>query len=299
MSLKVNSKLEKNAPLVATTLSLVLAVVKLIVGLMSGSVALLASAMDSIMDMFVSVFNFLALRISDKKPTDEFSYGYGKVEAIVATLEGLLVFGSGLFIIYEAVKKLLNGEEVTHLGLSMGVMLFSLVVVFGLVSFLAYVVKKTNNLVIKADLLHYKTDLYSNSAVLVSLVIIYFTDFFWIDVVFGLAIGVYILKEASELIKEGVEVLLDVSLDKEEVQKIIDVIKSDKDVEDYHFLKTRHAGKFKFVEVHLVLGRDKSLMEAHVIADRVEDKIKELDPESNWHIMIHLDPVDDSAAHSF
>ncbi len=299
MSLKVNSKLEKNAPLVATTLSLVLAVVKLIVGLMSGSVALLASAMDSIMDMFVSVFNFLALRISDKRPTDEFSYGYGKVEAIVATLEGLLVFGSGLFIIYEAVKKLLNGEEVTHLGLSMGVMLFSLVVVFGLVSFLAYVVKKTNNLVIKADLLHYKTDLYSNSAVLVSLVIIYFTDFFWIDVVFGLAIGVYILKEASELIKEGVEVLLDVSLDKEEVQKIIDVIKSDKDVEDYHFLKTRHAGKFKFVEVHLVLGRDKSLMEAHVIADRVEDKIKELDPESNWHIMIHLDPVDDSAAHSF
>jgi len=299
LSLKVNSKLEKNAPLVATTISLILAVVKLSVGLISGSVALMASAMDSIMDMFVSVFNFLALRISDKKPTDEFSYGYGKVEAVVATLEGLLVFGSGVFIIYEAIKKFMGGESVTHLELSMGVMLFSLVVVFGLVSFLAYVVKKTNNLVIKADLLHYKTDLYSNSAVLLSLVIIYFTKLFWIDVVFGLAIGVYIIKEAIELIKEGVEVLLDASLQKSEVEAIESIIKADKEVEDFHFLKTRQAGKYKFVEVHLVLGQDISLMDAHVIADRVEEGIKEIDSESNWHIMIHLDPVDDSIGHGF
>jgi cation diffusion facilitator family transporter len=297
--MKTNSSLEKNAPLVATTLSLILAVVKLIVGIMSGSVALLASAMDSIMDMFVSVFNFLALRISDKKPTDEFSYGYGKIEAVVATLEGVLVFGSGLFIIYEAVKKFINGEDVTHLDLSIYVMIFSLIVVFGLVSFLGYVVKKTGNMVIKADLLHYKTDLFSNSAVLASLIIIYFTNFFWVDVVFGLVIGVYILKEASELIKEGVEVLLDVSLEKDEVEKIIEVIKSDEGVKDFHFLKTRHAGKFKFVEVHLVVGKDISLMDAHVIADRVEENIKKLDDESNWHIMIHLDPVDDSQRHSF
>jgi len=234
-----------------------------------------------------------------KKPTDEFSYGYGKVEAVVATLEGLLVFGSGVFIIYEAIKKFIDGESVTHLELSMGVMFFSLVVVFGLVSFLAYVVKKTNNLVIKADLLHYKTDLYSNSAVLLSLVIIYFTKLFWIDVVFGLAIGVYIIKEAIELIKEGVEVLLDASLQKSEVEAIESIIKADKEVEDFHFLKTRQAGKYKFVEVHLVLGQDISLMDAHVIADRVEEGIKEIDSESNWHIMIHLDPVDDSIGHGF
>ncbi len=297
--MKTNSSLEKNAPLVATSLSFVLAVVKLVVGVMSGSVALLASAMDSIMDMFVSIFNYLALKISDKKPTDEFSYGYGKIEAIVASLEGLLVFGSGLFILYEGIKKFITKESVTHLSLSIGTMIFSLFIVFIIVYFLSYVVKKTDNLVIKGDLLHYKTDLFSNSAVLLSLGIIYFTNYYWIDALFGVIIGIYIIKESIELIKEGVEVLLDVSLPKEEVEKIIEVIKNDKDVEDYHFLKTRHAGKFKFVEVHLVLGRDKSLMEAHVISDRVEEKIKAIDPNSNWHIMIHLDPVDDSAGHTF
>ncbi len=297
--MKTNSSLEKNAPLVATSLSFVLAVVKLVVGVMSGSVALLASAMDSIMDMFVSIFNYLALKISDKKPTDEFSYGYGKIEAIVASLEGLLVFGSGLFILYEGIKKFITKESVTHLSLSIGTMIFSLFIVSIIVYFLSYVVKKTDNLVIKGDLLHYKTDLFSNSAVLLSLGIIYFTNYYWIDALFGVIIGIYIIKESIELIKEGVEVLLDVSLPKEEVEKIIEVIKNDKDVEDYHFLKTRHAGKFKFVEVHLVLGRDKSLMEAHVISDRVEEKIKAIDPNSNWHIMTHLDPVDDSAGHTF
>ena len=298
--MKQNSSLEKNAPLVATALSLLLAVVKLTVGLMSGSVALLASAMDSIMDMFVSIFNYLALKISDKKPTDEFSYGYGKIEAIVATLEGVLVFGSGAFIIYEAIKKYFNKEIVTHIDLSIYVMIFSLIVVFMIVSFLSYVVKKSNNLVIKGDLLHYKTDLYSNSAVLLSLVIIYLTEWFWIDVVFGLAIGLYIIKESIELIKEGVEVLLDASLDKVEVEKIKHIIKTTKGIGDFHFLKTRHAGKFKFVEVHIVLENENiSLHDAHIIADRVEDAIKTIDDEANWHIMIHLDPVDDSLGHSF
>ena len=298
--MKQNSSLEKNAPLLATSLSLLLAVVKLTVGVMSGSVALLASAMDSIMDMFVSIFNFLALKISDKKPTDEFSYGYGKIEAIVATLEGLLVFGSGLFIIYEAIKKYFNKEIVTHVDLSIYVMIFSLVVVFIIVSFLSYVVKKSNNLVIKGDLLHYKTDLFSNSAVLLSLVIIYFTKWYWIDVVFGLAIGVYIAKESFELIREGVEVLLDASLPKEEVEKIKHIIRTTRGISDFHFLKTRHAGKFKFVEVHIVLENENiSLHDAHVIADRVEDAIKTIDENANWHIMIHLDPVDDSMGHVY
>ena len=298
--MKQNSTLEKNAPLVATSLSLLLAVVKLTVGIMSGSVALLASAMDSIMDMFVSIFNFLALKISDKKPTDEFSYGYGKVEAIVATLEGLLVLGSGLYIIYEAINKYFSKEIVTHVDLSIYVMIFSLLIVFIIVSFLSYVVQKSNNLVIKGDLLHYKTDLFSNTAVLVSLVIIYFTKWYWIDVVFGLAIGIYIAKESFELIKEGIEVLLDTSLEKEEVEKIKFIITTTKGISDFHFLKTRHAGKFKFVEVHIVLeNQDISLHDAHVIADRVEDAIKSIDDEANWHIMIHLDPVDDSEGHKY
>lgn len=292
-----SSTLEKRAPLVATGLSLILAVIKLTVGLMSGSVALLASAVDSIMDMFVSVFNFLAIRLSDRSPDEQFPFGYGKVEALAATLEGLVVMGSGLFILYEAVHKLIARESVTHLGTSIAVMIVSIIIVGGLVAFLSYVVKKTGNMVIRADLLHYKTDLYSNGAVLLSLAIIYFTDWYWIDILFGVGIGLYIMREAYELVEEGVKVLLDVSLPKEEVERIIEIVKYDPDVHGFHFLKTRYAGKYKFVEMHIVLVPDILLLHAHRIADSIEERIKKIDPESRWHIMIHLDPYDDSAMH--
>ncbi len=292
-----STRLEKRAPLVATAISLLLAIIKLTVGIMSGSVALLASAVDSIMDMFVSVFNFLAIRLSDRSPDEQFPFGYGKVEALAATLEGLVVMGSGFFIFYESVQKFIHKETVTHIPLSVAVMLVSITVVGGLVAFLAYVVKKTNNMVIKADLLHYKTDLYSNSAVLLSLAIIYFTDWYWIDILFGAAIGIYIIKEAYELVSEGVHVLLDVSLPKEEVDKIIQIVTENPDVKGFHFLKTRYAGKFKFVELHVVLTPDVILLQAHRVADEIENQIKQIDPDSRWHVMIHLDPYDDSEMH--
>jgi len=289
--------LERRAPLVATGLSLILAIIKLTVGLMSGSVALLASAVDSIMDMFVSVFNFLAIKLSDKSPNEKFPFGYGKIEALAATLEGLIVMASGVYILYESVQKYLHKESVTHIPLSIVVMVISIIIVGGLVAFLAHVVKKTNNMVIKADLLHYKTDLYSNSAVLLSLAIIYFTDWYWIDIIFGAMIGLYIIKEAYELVEEGVHVLLDVSLDAEEVEQIIAIVKNDPDITDFHFLKTRYSGKYKFVELHMVLIPDILLLHAHRIADTIEDSIKNIDPQSQWHIMIHLDPYDDSEMH--
>jgi cation diffusion facilitator family transporter len=292
-----SSKLEKRAPLVATGLSLILAIIKLTVGIMSGSVALLASAVDSIMDMFVSVFNFLAIRLSDKSPDEQFQFGYGKVEALAATLEGLVVMGSGFFILYESIQKFIHKESVTHVSLSIAVMAVSIVIVGILVAFLAYVVKKTNNMVIRADLLHYKTDLYSNGAVLLSLAIIYFTDWYWVDILFGVAIGIYIIKEAYELVEEGTHVLLDVSLPKEEVRKIIEIVKNNPEVTDFHFLKTRYAGKYKFVEMHIVLKPDMQLLQAHRISDSIEEKIKQIDPNSRWHILIHLDPYDDSQMH--
>jgi cation diffusion facilitator family transporter len=294
-----NSTLEKNAPLVATFLSLMLAIVKLSVGVISGSVALLASAIDSIMDMFISIINFLALKVSDRKPNDNYQYGYGKVEAIVTTIEGVLIFGSGIYIIYEAINNYITKEVVTYLELSIFVMVFSIVTVFVLVQFLSYVVKKSNNLVIKADLLHYKTDLYSNAAVLFTLLVVYLSGLDWVDSLFGILIGAYIIKESMGLIKEGLEVLLDRSLETNEVKAIEDIFVADKGVEGFHFLKTRYAGKYKFVEVHLVIDRDISLMDAHIVSDRVESKIESLDESKNWHIMIHLDPVDDSDGHIF
>ena len=286
--------IERKATFVAIIVAIILSIAKIIIGILSGSVAVLASALDSVLDMFVSIFNNIALKISESKPDEKFNYGKSKIEGLAALFEGLIIIASGLFIIYEAIRKLIEKEAITHLDASIYVMIFSIVIVGGLVAFLNYIAKKTNNLVIKSDALHYKTDLITNSVVLISLIIIKFTGWYFVDFILSILIGIYIIKEASEIVKEGFEILLDVALDFETVEKIKEIIKKEPLVLDYHCLRTRKAGNRHFVDVHLVLTPDMKLKLAHTIIENVEDKIRALDPDKKWIINIHADPYDDS-----
>jgi len=286
--------LPRLATTVATFTAFVLAVAKVIVGFMSGSVAVIASALDSILDMVISIFNNIAVRVSESKPDSKFNYGKGKIEGLAALFEGLFITASGLFVIYEGIKKIIRHEAITEINISIYVMLFSMLATLALVLFLAYVVKKTNHLVIKSDLLHYKTDLLTNGAVLISLIVVKLTSWYYVDFILSILIGVYIIKEASEIVKEGFEILLDVSLDFETVEKIKEIIKKEPLVLDYHCLRTRKAGNRNFVDVHLVLTPDMKLKLAHTIIENVEDKIRQIDENKKWIINIHADPYDDS-----
>ena len=286
--------LQKRATIISSSVAVTLVVIKLIVGIISGSVAVLASAIDSGLDLAVSLFNLFAVSNAEKPADKTFNYGRGKIEAIAAVIEGLIITLSGFFIFYQAIQKMLHQEPVTHLNASIIVMAISLSLTGALVMFLNYVANITQNMVIKSDALHYKTDLLSNGSILVSLVVIYFTDFFLFDAILGILIAIYIVYSAFELIQDGVLVLLDASLDESIVEKIKEVIKNEPDVNDYHWLRTRKAGNDYFVDVHLVFTPEMSLLEAHRIADNVEAKIKTIDKKANWLINIHLDPYDDS-----
>jgi len=286
--------LPRLATTVATLSAFFLAVSKLSVGIVTGSVAVIASAIDSLLDMVISIFNNIAVRVSESKPSSKFNYGKGKIEGLAALFEGLFISASGLYIIYEGIRKIVDHEPIKNIDFSIYVMLFSIAVTAMLVWFLAYVVKKTGHLVIKSDLLHYKTDLLTNSAVLISLIVVKLTGWYYIDFLLSIVIGIYIIKESSEIVKEGFEILLDVSLDFATVEKIKEIIKKEPLVLDYHCLRTRKAGNRNFVDVHLVLTPDMKLKLAHTIIESVEEKIRQIDPDKKWIINIHADPYDDS-----
>ncbi len=285
---------QKKATVVSSSVAAFLTLMKFAVGLLSGSVAVLASAVDSILDMFVSVFNYFAITNSEKPADDEFNYGRGKIEALASVIEGVIISMSGLFLLYTAVKKYFSNETSSYLDVSLIVMIISLFITIGLVTYLNKVAKDTNSMVIKADALHYKTDVWVNGAVLFSIVAVYITGYEIVDILIGGAISVYIIYSAYELIQEGILVLLDRALDEEIAKEIVTIIKNEKVVNDHHFLKTRTAGHDNFVEVHLVFDCLIGLMEAHKASDRIEDKIRQLDSSKNWVINIHLDPYDDS-----
>ncbi|NPA03420.1 MAG: cation transporter, partial [Epsilonproteobacteria bacterium] len=212
--------LQKSATIVASVVAGILVLIKLVVGILSGSTAVLASAIDSILDIAVSMFNYFAISKAEKAPSEKFNYGLGKIEALAAVIEGTIITISGLFIFYKGVMNIIQERQIEYLGSSILVMVISILLTGALVVYLNSVYKKTQNMVIKSDALHYKTDLFSNSAVLLSLAIIYFTGWHWIDGVFGIAIAIYIIKEAFELIKEGTLMLLDVALEEEMVERI-------------------------------------------------------------------------------
>ena len=286
--------LEKKATIISSTTAALLTLLKLFIGIASGSVAVLASAIDSVLDLAVSIFNYFAVHNSEKAPDRKFNYGRGKIEALAAVIEGMIITASGLYILYSAVDKLINQHETTYIQESIMVMLISLFITALLVIFLNYVAKKTASMVIRSDALHYKTDLYSNGIILLSLVLIHFTNFHMIDSILGIIIALYIIYSAYELIKDGILMLMDVAMPDTTVNQIIQIIQSDKNITSYHQLQTRASGKDAFVSVHLVFNISTSLFDAHRVCDTIENKIKMLDNHLNWNIVMHPDPYDDS-----
>lgn len=285
--------LQKKATVVSTSVAALLTIIKLIIGIASGSVAVLASAIDSILDMFVSLFNYFAISNSEKPADREFNYGRGKIEALASVIEGTIITVSGLFLLYQAIQKAINGEISQYVETSIVVMIISLVITVFLVIYLNKVAKKTNSMVIRADALHYKTDVYTNVAVLVSLVLVNITGYELIDVLVGSGIALFIIYSAYELIHDGILVLLDRAVDSDIVSKIEIIIKDNENVNAYHLLKTREAGHQTFVEVHLVFDCIITLMDAHRTSDKIEHAIESLDKNRDWIINIHMDPYDD------
>jgi len=286
-------RLEKKATVVSTSVAAVLVLMKMTVGILSGSIAVLASAIDSCLDLIVSLFNYFALNTSEKNPDDKFNYGRSKIEPLAAVVEGSIISFSAIFIFYEALVKITHPREMAFMQSSIWVMAASIIITLGLVLFLNSVAKKTDNMVIKADALHYKTDLFSNGSVLLALGLIAYTGEQLIDPILGVLIAIYMIYSAIPIIKEGVLMLLDVALPQEDIQKIQDILDAE-ELNDYHYLKTRISGSHIFISVHAVFNVSVSLYDAHLVADRLEAKIKNLFEDKIVHILVHMDPYDDS-----
>ncbi len=287
-------RIEKKATLISSSTAAVLVTLKLVIGVMSGSIAVLASAIDPLLDLLVSVFTYFALHQSERKADETFNFGRGKLEALAAVIEGSIISMSALFILYNAVMKFLTPRPIDYMQASIIVMGISIVLTGLLVLFLQYVAKKNNNLVIRADALHYKTDLFTNGAILVSLLVIRYSGIEVIDPILGVLIAVYMIWSAYPILKEGILMLLDVALEREEIEKIENLLNAHRDITGWHFLKTRRAGSDIFISVHIVFTLDISLYDAHRISDQIEAEIKKLFADDNVHIIIHMDPYDDS-----
>lgn len=252
------------------------------------SVSILASLIDSLMDSGASLLNLIAVRYALMPADRNHRFGHGKAESIAALLQGLFIVGSGVFLIAEAVQRLLHPVPVSTAGLGMLVMLFTIAMTLGLLALQGYVIRRTQSAAIAADALHYRTDVLSNSAVLLSLAL---AQFGWTacDPLFALGIAVYILLAARQLIGTALNELLDRELPEEKRAGILAAACAHPAVCGVHDLRTRAAGRVEFVELHLELDEQLPLLRAHAIADEVAAAIRRKLPGAD--VVIHQDPA--------
>jgi ferrous-iron efflux pump FieF len=305
METALSQSAPRKATLAASLAALLLILVKLTVGLSTGTVVVLASAVDSLLDFLVSSFNAYAVRSAERPSDQTYNYGRGKMEGVAAFSEGLFLLASALYILREAVRKFLEPGTAfrftlpkaipeTSLGWAMGAMAFSLGVTALLVAYLKRRGKESRSLIIRADTIHYETDLLSNGGILLALIVVRFTGWAWVDPAVAICVALYVARAAVPLVRKGLAMLLDRALEPELVANIRKIAESHSDrVTNVHELKTRRSGDTNLVEFHLVFDEDIRLREAHQIADEIEMLVRALE-QTHWIVNIHLDPVDDS-----
>lgn len=174
-------------------------------------------------------------------------------------------------------------------------MIFSIVIVGILVIYLYFVVKKTGNIVIKSDFVHYKTDLLTNLWVILSLIVVKITKIYYVDFLIWFLIWGYIIKEAFSLFREWIWILLDEAL--EERDKIVNILNEfvkEWKINSWHDLKTRKWWHYKFVEFHFVVDPNMTVKQAHDLWEEIAKSIEKIDPNGRWEIIYHVDRENDS-----
>jgi len=274
---------------VATAALLLL--MKILAYWLTGSVSIMASLLDSLLDVVASVINLLAIRVALQPADKEHPFGHGKAEALAGLGQATFIAGSAFFLMIQAYRRLQNPEEVAAMDIGIVVMIVSIIVTAALIIFQRYVIRQTNSVAIRADSMHYMTDLLTNSMVIVALALVMW-GFSWMDGAMALVMGLYILYSAWQIIWESIQLLLDRELPDEIQQSIRDLVLADEEIDAIHELKTRESGHTQFIQLHLEMDGNMSLHEAHVISDRVMASMQKEFPAAE--ILIHQDPHNDA-----
>jgi len=293
MTQDANTKKKVSIARLSIASNCLLITMKLIVGLVSGSVSIISEAIHSTMDLFAAVIAFFSVRVSSNPPDERHPYGHGKIENVSGVLEALLIFVAAIWIIYEAILKLSSKEPIDSIGYGSLVMFVSAIVNFFVSRKLYKVAKQTDSIALEADALHLKTDVYSSLGVGIGLLLIWITQLNYLDSIVAMVVALFILKESYNLMMSAYAPLLDVTLSKDEIAIIEWAVEKHKELKiDFHQLRTRKAGSFRYVDLHLEMPQQLTVKESHDICDLIEKEIKA--NLSNTEISIHVEPKEES-----
>ena len=282
-------RLMRNAAYASLAVSVFLVVIKTFAYFASNSVAVLASLMDSALDLFTSSLNMLAIASALTPADAEHRFGHGKAEPLAGLAQGAFIASSATFLTIEAVQRFIEPVAVARGSIALLVMLVSIAAALGLALYQRHVVTKTGSIAVAADNMHYWGDVGTNFGVIVAIVLAAGFKMEAADPVITLIVAAALVWSAWSVFRQSYDQLMDRELPEFDRERIKQIVRDHTEVRNLHDLRTRASGIHTFIQFHIELAPDISLMRAHEISDRVEAEVCAAFPRAE--VIIHQDPA--------
>jgi cation diffusion facilitator family transporter len=266
----------------------ILVVGKMIIGIVTGSITIISESLHSGVDLLASFIAYFSVRAVRKPADDEHPFGHGKIENVSGVIEALLILFAAVFIVHEAVNRLIHGGEIEKIGLGVLVMAIATTANMAVSWYLFKVARKTGSMALEADAEHLRTDVYTSLGVLVALGLIHFTGLTILDPIVAIIVAVYIGFIALRLTKKASHDLIDARLSEVEEGQIKEILDNTPEVLNYHCLRTRRSGNDRFIDAHIIVTGKMDVSDSHELADSIEKKIHEIMGGSQ--VIIHIEP---------
>lgn len=297
LAAEANGRLMRLATYASVSVAVTLIALKTGAWFVTESIAMLSTLVDSLLDALASIVNLFAVRHALTPADKEHRFGHGKAEALAAMAQSTFITGSAVLLLFQASERLVNPRPLAQPEAGIFVMLISIVLTIALVLFQMWVVRRTRSVAISADSLHYKGDILVNFAVIAALVLSSWFGWLYADPIFGAIIAVYIVYSAWLIIREALDMLMDREMPEADRDTIRAIAMAHPEVASVHDLRTRRSGPSSFIQFHLVMDAELTLIKAHEISDAVETEIRDAFPEAE--VLIHQDPTGIIERHAF
>ena len=278
----------QSAARVSLVYNVVQTALKLAGAALTGSVSLLSEGLHSLSDVLSSFISFVSVRASAAPPDEEHPYGHGKIDTLAGLSEAIVLF---LFAIYTAVissQKFFKDAEVVKVDVGLYLVLACTLLGGLIMTYIKRAAKETGSFALLSNVQHLTVDMMTSVGVFAALLITKFSGWRYADPLFGLLLSIWLGFSSVKMIHRAFDEVIDRHIDPAELAKIKEILAAEPDLISYHKLRTRHSGNWHYVDVHIVVPRDWTVVQGHELADRIEKGIeRELNPAI---CTIHVDP---------
>ncbi len=262
----------------------------------TGSVGLFSDGLESLVNLAAAFVALLTLRVAALPADDDHAYGHTKVEYFASGAEGGLIVLAAVGIAWNAALRLLHPEPLEAIGLGLWLSTAASLINLAVARVLYRVGRRAHSVALQADAAHLMTDVWTSAAVMVAVGLVVLTGWQMLDPLIGLALAAHIVFTGVKLVRQSLLGLMDTGLDAADMATVERVLAGHRaDGVQFHALRTRQAGAWRFLSVHVLVPGGWTVARAHELSERIEGELRDQLPRLT--ALTHLEPVEDPASY--